>query len=124
MIENKCTIKTVYVDNCCHWRNKIQEVFGADVIVSLDIFHAVQQITRKLPKKHPFHSVCVQELKLVFRSPGDYGLARTKPTPQPSQLKNNIDSFVQRWKDVSYNEQFIPTEESIAEIQHTFKRVV
>lgn len=116
-IAGKCTIKTVYVDNCCHWRQKIQDVFGDDVIVLLDIFHAVQRITRKLPKRHPFHSVCVHELKLVFRSPGDYGLARTKPTPQPHQLQQNIESFVERWKDVSYNEQVILTKESIEEIE-------
>ena len=38
-------IHTVYIDECCKLRNKIQSVFGADVSVRLDVFHAVQRIT-------------------------------------------------------------------------------
>ena len=53
----------------------------------------------------------------MFRSAGDYGFARTKPTPQSPQPEHNIDSFVQRWKGISYNEQVILTEESITEIE-------
>lgn len=33
---------------------KLQEVFGEDATVRLDVFHAVQRITRKIPKRHPF----------------------------------------------------------------------
>ena len=41
----KCQGKTVsefYIDNCCAWRNKLQQVFGKELKVSLDIFHAVK----------------------------------------------------------------------------------
>ena len=34
----------VFVDTCCSQRNKLQEVFGEDATVRLDIFHAVQCI--------------------------------------------------------------------------------
>lgn len=113
----KCTIKTIYVDNCCQWRQKIREVFGSNVTVLLDIFHAVQRVTRKIPKKHPFHSTCLQDFRLVFRIPGDYGLRRTKPTPQPSELLQNINSFVQRWENVAYNGQNVLTRDSMEEIE-------
>ena len=36
------SVKEFYVDNCCHWRRKLQEVFGSELAVKLDIFHAFQ----------------------------------------------------------------------------------
>ena len=60
-------IQTVYVDNCCQWRRKLQEVFGQDCAVKLDLFHAVQRIVRKIPKRHPFHGTFCSELTLAFR---------------------------------------------------------
>ena len=44
-------IDAVYIDECCKSRNKIQSVFGADVSVKLDVFHAVQRIPKTLPKR-------------------------------------------------------------------------
>jgi hypothetical protein len=115
--EMNSEVKTVYVDNCCQWRQKIKEVFGPDVTVLLDVFHAVQRVTRKMPKKHPFHSICVQDFRLVFRLPGDYGPTRTKATPQPPQLLENINSFVQRWKGIVHNDRCVLTKDSIEEIE-------
>ena len=34
-------VKEFYVDNCCSWRNKLKSVFGEDLKVYLDVFHAV-----------------------------------------------------------------------------------
>ena len=107
-------VKTIYVDNCCQWQQKIKEVFGPDVTV---LFHAVQQVTRKMQKKHPFYSICMQDFRLVFRLPGDYGPVRTKATPQPPQLLENINSFVQRWKDIVHNDRCVLIKDSIEEIE-------
>ncbi len=41
---------TIFVDNCCQVRNKLVSVFGSGV--KLDVFHAVQRITRAISKKH------------------------------------------------------------------------
>jgi hypothetical protein len=112
-----CTVKTVYVDNCCQWRNKIREVFGSNVTVLLDLFHAVQRITRKIPKRHPFYGACVEQLRLVFRSSGDCGIERTKPTPSPTQLLQNVDSFISQWKDVSHENRFVLTKECLEEFE-------
>ena len=43
----------VYVDNCCTVRYKLQEHFGPEVSIKLDIFHAVQRITRVLYPLYP-----------------------------------------------------------------------
>ena len=70
-----------------------------------------------MPKKHPFYSICVQDFRLVFRLPGDYGPIRTKATPQSPQVLENINSFVQRWKDIVHNDRYVLTKDSIEEIE-------
>jgi hypothetical protein len=41
----------IYVDNCCHVRQKLQDAFSdKELVVKLDIFHAVQRLTSKIPK--------------------------------------------------------------------------
>lgn len=37
-------VKEFIIDNCCSWRNKLQSIFGCQMRVSLDIFHAVQNV--------------------------------------------------------------------------------
>ena len=69
------------IDNCCKWRNKIQEVFGENIIVLLDLFHAVQRITSTINKRHSLFNDCVKELKFVFRDRHDTGDKRTMKTP-------------------------------------------
>ena len=44
-------IKTVYIDDCCKLRRKIQSILGTEVVVKLDLFHAVQRITKTLNRK-------------------------------------------------------------------------
>lgn len=70
----------IFVDNCCSQRPKLKEIFGPQTVVSLDIFHATQRVTRKLSKRHPFFSQCSNDLKLVWRSPTDLG-KKEKKTP-------------------------------------------
>ena len=38
-------LTTVFVDSCCTVRKKLQELFGQNISIKLDIFHAVQRIT-------------------------------------------------------------------------------
>ena len=40
LVSQGVTLKEFYIDNCCSWRKKLQSVFGDDLIVYLDIFHA------------------------------------------------------------------------------------
>ena len=79
-------ITTIYVDKCCKLRRKIQSVFGLNVSVKLDLFHAVQRKTRTLSKKHTLTQCCTHELCLVFRCDGDSGKKRVSATPSPEAL--------------------------------------
>ena len=81
---------TVYVDNCCHVKAKITEMFGSRTVVKLDIFHAVQRITKAMSKRHSLYHVCVNDLRMVFRSPTDMGKRRTMTTPDIPQLLLNL----------------------------------
>ena len=84
------------------------------MVVYLDVFHTVQHITRKLPKRHPYCAPCLHDFGLVFRSPGDYGIKITKHTPQPPELVQNIDA---EWNDVVHNKQPILISEVLEELR-------
>ena len=69
--KNSQQLKEFFVDNCCHWRKKIQQIFGKDTNVLLDLFHAIQRVQTKIPKKHPLHLKCCYDFLLVFRAVTD-----------------------------------------------------
>ena len=96
-------IKTIYIDDCCKLRAKIKAVFGDNVSVKLDLFHAVQRITKTLKKKLIITSRCMQELRLVFRRDGDSGETRLSNTPSPEIILEKLDAFISKWRDVSHN---------------------
>ncbi len=79
-------LRTVYVDDCCKLRNKIENVFGKNISVKLDIFHAVQRISKTLRKRHPYRLQCLQDLRLVFRCDGDSGEKRLSTTPSSEKI--------------------------------------
>ena len=82
-------LTTIYVDNCCTIRSKLQAQFGHNISVKLDTFHAVQRITRVLSKRHPLYSLILKDLKLLLRDPKDTGKERSLPTPPPEILASN-----------------------------------
>ena len=88
---------TILVDSCCSQRLKLKSIFGNETKVKLDIFHGVQRITRKIPKRHPFFLDCMRDLKMVFRAPTDIGKKRAKDTPDPHTLIESINNFVKKW---------------------------
>jgi len=99
------TIQKKTIDNYCQWRNKLQDipVFGSDVTICLDIFHAVQRVSRALPKKHKLFHQCINDLRFVFRTGGDIGLKRCKATPLPNEILSNMEIFVKKWKNDIYS---------------------
>lgn len=109
-------IQKVAVDNCCHWRSKIQDIFGNSTSVYLDVFHAVQRISRVLPKKHRLFHKCIDDLRFVFRTSGDVGIKRCKPTPLPDEMLENMERFVKKWKDTTHSEVPLLNDGAINEI--------
>lgn len=117
------TADEFYVDICCSWRSKLQSIFGPQLKVFLDIIHAVQRITQKIPKLHPYHKHCLQSLTLVFRDPSDQGTKRTKPTPPPHILRENLLRFQSQWEGVSFNGRQILPPTAIQEIRCLMKHI-
>ena len=109
-------LKEFYIDNCCSWRKKLQSVFGDDLIVYLDIFHAVKRFSEKIPKRNPLRRQCICEWQKVFRDSSDQGEKRHSLTPPPMTLENNLDSFLQRWKDTEYDGHKLLSTSAIKEI--------
>ena len=107
---------TIYVDNCCQIRKKLQQIFGMDTIVKLDVFHAVQRITRAMSKRHILFYPCMNDLRMVFRDPTDIGKKRTMNTPSSSLMLTNMDNFVSKWKNAEHNGYRILTEKVMGQI--------
>ncbi len=89
-----------FIDNCCAWRTKLQGVFGSDLGVYLDLFHAVKRISDKIPKRHPLRHECMKDLRMVFREEYDRGVERGFATPVPKVMLEQMDKFVSTWKDM------------------------
>ncbi len=100
----------VYIDNCCQLRERLTAIMGSNILVKLDLFHAVQRITRTISKKHPYFYQCMTDLKLVFRQPDDIGSIRRLSTPDPNVISSNLDSFVRKWEACTHSERNIITE--------------
>jgi hypothetical protein len=49
----------------------------------------------------------VNDLRMVFRSPGDMGKKRTTMTPDISKLMMNLNDFVSKWSNAEHNGQKI-----------------
>ena len=111
------TLREIYVDDCCKVRNKLQHIFGETVLIKLDLFHAIQRITKKVSKRHSLFSDFVSSLKLVFRDPSNLGDTRQANTPGSDTLEKNVDAFIKRWKPVkSHDGKAILTCSALEEI--------
>lgn len=90
-------VTTVYTDDCCKFRNKIISVFGPETVVKLDLFHAVQRITKTLSRKHPMYHQCLFRLRQVFREHGDSEEQRKSATPSRETIKQKLNDFCSEW---------------------------
>jgi len=111
-------VKEFYIDNCCAWCKKLQNLFGQEMQVYLDIFHAVQRVGKKIPKRHKLRYECVEEFRLVFQEPTDLGKNRTKPTPEPKVIQENVERFLKRWKDAECQGTKVLTQSALKEIDN------
>ena len=91
-------VQQVILDDCCKWHPFLQSMFGMQVQVKLDIFHAVQRITRTISKAAPFYRVILNDLRTVFRAVGDIGVKRSLPTPEATAIAEKLETFTARWK--------------------------
>jgi hypothetical protein len=94
-------IEGVFIDNCCKWRTMINSVFP-EVPVKLDIFHAVQRIVKKIPKKKKLSKELANDIGLVFRKTNDLGLSRMYSTPEPYVILDNLKKLETKWQHPTY----------------------
>ena len=117
LLKHGRAVREVHIDNCCTLGNKIQQLFGPETKVYLDLFHAEARFIRTISKKHSHYHSCVNDFRLVFRQRNDLGSDRTKPTADPHTMIQNMDAFIQKWcsvKDVQQKRLF--TERSDEEL--------
>ncbi|KAL9987456.1 hypothetical protein ACROYT_G001769 [Oculina patagonica] len=108
-----CTLQGICIDNCCHWRKKLQQTFGPGIQVKLDIFHAVQRIGLAMSKKHSFHWRCLKDFSQIFRQAGDNRDERRQATPSsPDIIQRNLNEFLSKWKTVKYKDIPVLTEKN------------
>lgn len=98
-----------FLDNCCSWRTKLTKVFP-DILIKLDIFHAIQRVVKKIPKMKGCSETVkllrrrmIQSLRKVIRDPSDLGEQRTMATPSSEVILKNIDSFLLQWNKIEVN---------------------
>ena len=94
----------------------MQQIFGEDTIVSLDIFHAIQRVTRKMSKRHPFFFECMNDFKMVFRSPTDIGKKRRQKTPCSAVTMERLEDFIKKWKRCELNGWRVLNDNALKEI--------
>jgi len=96
-------LQYLFVDNCCTVKNNLQKFFP-HASIKLDIFHAVQRLTKHMTKRHPFFNEAVKCIGMVFRCPEDIGKERKFPTPEDSVILANLQSFLSNWKKLKHKE--------------------
>ena len=101
-------ISHFFVDNCCHWRAKLNSIFDSSLIL-LDPFHGIQRVTSKIPRKgtkgcslRKLQYKVLTDFKLVIREPTDCGKKRPKPTPSTNIIEKDIANFLKQWNNVEY----------------------
>ena len=74
-------------------------------------------ITKVVPKRHALYHACVNDLRMVYRSPGDLGKKRTATTPNISQLTRKT-----KWCNAEYNGQKVLNEKQIMPVKSHIQR--
>ena len=95
-------ITVIYSDNCCSDRNILHEIFGEHVRVFLDLFHAIQRITKSVGKRFPGYKEFCKDVKHCFRQRQDMvKKQRTMATPPAQEIIDNLDKLLDKWPQLS-----------------------
>jgi len=73
--------------------------------IKLDIFHAVQRVTTKVPKSRKYYllsSSFINDFKMVLRAEGDSDEDRKMDTHDEAVILRNTEQLQHRWKYVKY----------------------
>lgn len=112
-----------YVDNCCSWKAKLVNVFGPLLSVKLDLFHTIQRVIKKIPKRNQPEGIrrirkqMIQELRIIIRDPRDKGEERQMETPSPEVLLCNVDSFFRCWNNTKFEGEKVLPSSAVSELE-------
>ena len=88
-------ISYVIVDDCCASRLLYEKVFGKNIEVKLDLFHAIQRLTNTLPAKFEYRRKISNALSMSFRQSDDMGAERTMDTDDPQAITRKLDQTIE-----------------------------
>lgn len=82
-------------------RTEINIKIFPDTEIKLDLFHRCQRVLRTI-EPGPSHLRCQfgKEFCLIFRQRNDLDKARTRDTANEEEIKANLESLLERWKNV------------------------
>ena len=92
---------TSFPDNCCADVEGLSRIFGQQVTVKLDLFHAVSRITREIKKKdleYKQRALFNQELSQVFRQAEDTGKERKSATASVTVITKRLKDLRRHWE--------------------------
>ena len=129
-IKDRTSTTNFYIDNCCAWRGKLIEVFGDNIEVKLDLFHAVQRTIKTIPKRGKRDSVVkmirrrlINDFTTIVQDPSDHGPTRTMNTPSKLRILEKLENFLVKWKKETYRDENILPSTAITEIDHLRKHI-
>ena len=118
-LKQEIDVTRVIVDDCCKVRSLYQSVFP-DVEVKLDLFHAVQRVTKTIPKGTELSKKFSKEFGMIFRAREDSSEVHKMPTPHPEVMVENLENFVKRWRTFLNEDNMEPT---LTEIDHLRRHI-
>ena len=111
-------LNTVYVDNCCHVSKKLKSIFGQDIQIKLDLFHAVQRILRAVSNRSPLYTRFSKELRHCFRQSTNCAKERNMNTPTAQEISMNLRRFKGRWECLAYKDKKFLNNKAAKEIDN------
>ena len=118
-LKQEIDVTRVIVDDCCKVGSLYQSVFP-DVEVKLDLFHAVQRVTKTIPKGTELSKKFSKEFGMIFRAREDSSEVRKMPTPHPEVMIENLENFVKRWQTFLNEDNM---ERTLTEIDHLRRHI-
>lgn len=97
-------LEMILVPECCETRVQFQSIFGSDIPVKFELSKATHRVIRKIPAKkregNQLTKAAVRDFSLCLRYPTDRGESRQEKTPPPDVITENIDAYVNGWKEI------------------------
>ena len=97
-------VEMVIIDNCCQWSALLAAVLGPHIKVKLDVFHAVQRLTKCMDKQHADYHPATADLRLCVHQPMDKGTERTQCTASADVMRERLLDLQTRWGSNSCDE--------------------